>query len=161
MPAESGAPNKPATPRQGNQILGIARPRLILSPLSRVAIRLRFHSCQGFHWPPVGGRSILRARMGGRIPNSGAVVSCDLVVANRLGIHARPAAMFVRTASRYQSEILVEKDGERINGKSIMGLMMLAAGPGSRLRLQASGDDAAEALVALEELITVRKFDEE
>lgn len=99
--------------------------------------------------------------MGGRIPNSGAVVSRDLVVANRLGIHARPAAMFVRTASRYQSEILVEKDGERINGKSIMGLMMLAAGPGSRLRLQASGDDAAEALVALEELITVRKFDEE
>lgn len=85
----------------------------------------------------------------------------DLIVANRLGIHARPAAMFVRIASRFQSEIVVEKDGERINGKSIMGLMMLAAGPGSRLRLQASGDDADAALRALEELVVARKFDEE
>lgn len=82
-------------------------------------------------------------------------------MANRLGIHARPAAMFVRIASRFQSEIVVEKDGERINGKSIMGLMMLAAGPGSRLRLHANGDDADDAVRALEELILVRKFDEE
>lgn len=85
----------------------------------------------------------------------------DLVVANRLGIHARPAAMFVRIASRFQCEIVVEKDGERINGKSIMGLMMLAAGPGSRLRLVALGGDASEALHALEELVHTRKFDEE
>ncbi len=69
--------------------------------------------------------------------------------------------MFVRVASRFHSEITLEKDGERINGKSIMGLMMLAAGPGSRLRIEAAGDDADEALRALDELITVRKFDEE
>jgi phosphocarrier protein HPr len=99
--------------------------------------------------------------MGGRNPNTGLVLSRDLTVANRLGIHARPAAMFVKIASRFHSEILVEKDGERINGKSIMGLMMLAAGPGSRLRLQVSGEDAQDALRALEELVMVRKFDEE
>jgi phosphocarrier protein len=69
--------------------------------------------------------------------------------------------MFVRIASRFHSEILIEKDGEWINGKSIMGLIMLAAGPGSRLRLQASGDDANDALRALEELVSIRKFDEE
>ncbi|MGE3310080.1 MAG: HPr family phosphocarrier protein [Limisphaerales bacterium] len=89
------------------------------------------------------------------------VAARDLVVINRLGIHARPAAMFVRVASRFHSEITLEKDGERINGKSIMGLMMLAAGPGSRLRIEAAGEDADEALRALDELITVRKFDEE
>jgi phosphocarrier protein len=69
--------------------------------------------------------------------------------------------MFVRVASRFHSEITLEKDGERINGKSIMGLMMLAAGPGSRLRIEAAGDDADDALRALDELVTVRKFDEE
>lgn len=69
--------------------------------------------------------------------------------------------MFVRVASRFHSEITLEKDGERINGKSIMGLMMLAAGPGSRLRIEAAGEDADDALRALDELVTVRKFDEE
>lgn len=69
--------------------------------------------------------------------------------------------MFVRIASKFHCEITLEKDGERINGKSIMGLMMLAAGPGSKLKLEAVGDDAEEALRSLEELITVRKFDEE
>lgn len=98
--------------------------------------------------------------VGGTSGNS-LMISRELLVVNRLGIHARPAAMFVRTASRFQSEILVEKDGERINGKSIMGLMMLAAGPGSRLRLHAEGDDAHDAVRALEELITIRKFDED
>jgi phosphotransferase system HPr (HPr) family protein len=56
-------------------------------------------------------------------------------VANKLGIHARPAAMFVKTANRFACDIFVEKDGEKVNGKSIMGLMMLAAGPGSKLTL--------------------------
>lgn len=94
------------------------------------------------------------------VQNPSSVIR-ELVVVNRLGIHARPAAMFVRVASRFESEITLEKDGERINGKSIMGLMMLAAGPGTRLRLEASGHDAHDALQALDELITVRKFDEE
>lgn len=84
----------------------------------------------------------------------------DLTVTNKLGIHARPAAMFVKIASKFQSEITVKKDGEQINGKSIMGLMMLAAGCGSRLRLKAEGPDAATALHELEQLFQ-RKFDEE
>ncbi|MBU6411058.1 MAG: HPr family phosphocarrier protein [Verrucomicrobia bacterium] len=84
----------------------------------------------------------------------------EVTVTNKLGIHARPAAMFVKIANRYQSDIFVEKDGERINGKSIMGLMMLAAGPGSRLHVHAHGADAAQALNDLEALIH-RKFDED
>lgn len=84
----------------------------------------------------------------------------DLVVTNRLGIHARPAAMFVRTASRYACEVLVEKDGETVNGKSIMGLMMLAAGPGSKIRVRADGTDATQATEALASLVN-SKFNEE
>ena len=84
----------------------------------------------------------------------------ELVVANKLGIHARPAAMFVKTANRFDCEIFLEKDGERVNGKSIMGLMMLAAGPGSRLILIAEGQDANRAAHELEALV-LRKFDED
>src|ERR1041385_8658363 len=84
----------------------------------------------------------------------------ELVVLNKLGIHARPAAMFVRTANRFDCEIFVEKDGERVNGKSIMALMMLAAGPGSRLLVHADGRDANRAVVEIEALIR-RKFDED
>jgi len=83
-----------------------------------------------------------------------------MVIANKLGLHARPAAMFVRIANRFGSEIWVEKDGEEINGKSIMGLMLLAAGCGSRLKVTAIGPDASSALDELESLIA-RKFDEE
>ena len=86
--------------------------------------------------------------------------SKEVVVANKLGIHARPAAMFVRTANRFDCQVFVEKDGERVNGKSIMGLMMLAAGPGSRLTLFTEGQDAGTAIQELEALIK-RKFDEE
>ena len=89
-----------------------------------------------------------------------AVLQKDLVVKNKLGIHARPAAMFVKTANRFASDIFVEKDGERVNGKSIMGLMMLAAGPGCKISVFLDGDDANAALVDLEALID-RKFDEE
>ena len=84
----------------------------------------------------------------------------DLVVSNKLGVHARPAAMFVKVANKFQSEIFVEKDGETVNGKSIMGLMMLAAGPGSKLHVRASGADAGQALNELEALLK-RKFDED
>jgi phosphocarrier protein HPr len=91
---------------------------------------------------------------------TGASVVRELVVGNKLGLHARPAAMFVRIANRYSSDILVEKDGEEINGKSIMGLMLLAAGCGSRLKVTCTGSDAADMVQALEELIA-RKFDEE
>ena len=87
-------------------------------------------------------------------------VEKELVIQNKLGLHARPAAMFVKIASRHPCEIWVEKDGEQVNGKSIMGLMMLAAGTGSRLFVTAEGDDAGKAVAELEELIA-RKFDEE
>ena len=84
----------------------------------------------------------------------------ELTIANKAGIHARPAAMFVKIATRYGSDIFVEKDGEKINGKSIMGLMMLAAGPGSKVKVHAKGADADAALTEIENLVK-RKFDEE
>ena len=77
----------------------------------------------------------------------------DFTVVNRLGLHARPAAMFVRIASRHRAEIWVAKEAEEVNGKSIMGLMMLAAGQGSKLRIRCDGPDADKALEELEELI--------
>jgi len=84
----------------------------------------------------------------------------EFVVPNKLGIHARPAALFVKTANRFDCDIFVEKDDETVNGKSIMGLMMLAAGPGSKLTVSCEGEDCAEALSEIEALIK-RKFDEE
>ncbi len=83
-----------------------------------------------------------------------------MVVCNKLGIHARPAALFVKTANRFDCDVYVEKDGELVNGKSIMGVMMLAAGPGSRLLVSAEGEDAATAIHELESLLK-RKFDED
>jgi phosphocarrier protein HPr len=87
-------------------------------------------------------------------------VEKEITIINRLGLHARPAAMFVRVASRHRCEIWVAKEGEEINGKSIMGLMMLAAGQGSKLRIRAEGPDAAEAIQEIEQLIQSR-FNEE
>jgi len=87
-------------------------------------------------------------------------VSKELAVINKLGIHARPAALFVKVASRFQCDITVEKDGEQINGKSIMGLMMLAAAQGSRLKLIAEGPDAEAAVRELEQLF-LQKFNED
>jgi phosphocarrier protein HPr len=89
-----------------------------------------------------------------------STVTREFVVINKLGVHARPAAMFVKTANRFDCDIFVEKDGEIVNGKSIMGIMMLAAGPGSKLQVSAKGEDAPQALTELEALIK-RKFDEE
>ena len=77
----------------------------------------------------------------------------ELTIVNRLGLHARPAAMFVRSASRHRSEIWVSKEGEAVNGKSLMGLMMLAAGQGSKLRIRCDGPDADKAMEELEELV--------
>jgi phosphocarrier protein len=77
----------------------------------------------------------------------------EFTIVNRLGLHARPAAMFVRIASRHRAEIWVSKEEEEINGKSIMGLMMLAAGQGSKLRIRCEGPDADKAMEELEELI--------
>ena len=87
-------------------------------------------------------------------------VEKEVTIVNRLGMHARPAALFVRVASRFRSEIWVEKDGEQINGKSIMGLMMLAAGQGSKLLIRCEGPDADRAMEELEALIA-GKFNED
>jgi len=84
----------------------------------------------------------------------------DLTIENRNGLHARPSALFVKTASRFQAEVWVEKDGEKVNGKSIMGLMMLAAGKGSVLKVSAEGSDALTVVEELEKLISTR-FGEE
>src|SRR3954470_22497918 len=84
----------------------------------------------------------------------------ELTIQNRLGLHARPSAMFVKICSRFRCDIWVEKDGERVNGKSIMGLMMLAAGHGSKLLVSCEGTDADRALEEIESLV-MRKFDED
>lgn len=90
---------------------------------------------------------------------SGAQLAKELVVQNKMGIHARPAAMIVRVTNRFKADVLVEKDDEQVNGKSIMGLMMLAAGKGSKVKFVATGDDAGQMLSELEQLFD-RKFDE-
>ncbi len=93
-------------------------------------------------------------------PGHGHALHREFVVSNKLGIHARPAAMFVKAANRFTCSVLVEKDGEKINGKSIMGLMMLAAGPGSKITVFCEGEDSQQALSEIEAIIK-RKFDEE
>lgn len=81
-------------------------------------------------------------------------------IVNKLGLHARAAAKLVTLASKFAADIKVRKDGREVSGKSIMGVMMLAAANGSRITLIANGDDAPQALDELAALIA-RKFDEE
>jgi phosphocarrier protein HPr len=80
-------------------------------------------------------------------------------IVNRAGMHARPAAEFVKLAGRFRAHITVEKDGLEVNGKSIMGVLMLAAEQGSSLRVAAQGEDAEDAVAALTELVG-RGFEE-
>ncbi|MCE9614182.1 MAG: HPr family phosphocarrier protein [Lentisphaerae bacterium] len=84
----------------------------------------------------------------------------DVLVRNQYGIHARPAALFVKLASRFDADLMVEKDGTEVSGKSIMGLMTLQASCGSKLCLKASGADADQMLDALQKLFD-SKFEEE
>jgi phosphocarrier protein HPr len=95
-----------------------------------------------------------------RSASAGQKIEKEITIINRLGLHARPAAMFVRIASRYRAEVWVDKEGEQINGKSIMGLMMLAAGQGSKLIIRCEGADADKVMEELEELIQ-KKFNED
>lgn len=83
----------------------------------------------------------------------------ELTVQNKMGIHARPAAMIVRITNKFKADVFVEKDDEQVNGKSIMGLMMLAAGKGSSIKFIVTGEDAPEMLTELEALFA-RKFEE-
>ncbi|HEV2147801.1 MAG TPA: HPr family phosphocarrier protein [Longimicrobiaceae bacterium] len=86
--------------------------------------------------------------------------STQVTILNKYGLHARPAAEFVKLANRFSSEIWVARDQVEVNGKSIMGVMMLAAERGSSVAIRASGDDAVEAVEALERLVAER-FGEE
>ena len=79
--------------------------------------------------------------------------SAEFRLVNRLGLHARAAAQLVQTANRFKSDVMVAKDGEEVNGKSIMGLLMLAAPVGSQLRVTVSGEDAAAAMQSIRTLI--------
>lgn len=87
--------------------------------------------------------------------------SRDVEIINRLGLHARAAARFVNTAGEYAADLEVERNGQRVNGKSIMGVMMLAAGQGSTLTLHAEGEDADALLDGLEALLADRFGEEE
>ena len=77
-------------------------------------------------------------------------------IKNRLGLHARAAALFVQTIAGFDAEVMVAKDGQDVNGKSILGLMMLAAGQGSLIEVSATGPDADAAVEAIESLIEAR-----
>ena len=81
-------------------------------------------------------------------------------IRNRLGLHARAAALLVKTANRFASEVMLEKDGLEVDGKSIMGILMLAAAKGSKITLKVDGKDAVQALQTLGKLIE-NKFGEE
>jgi len=78
----------------------------------------------------------------------------DFLIINKLGLHARASALFVKTASRFAAEVRLSKEGVEVNGKSIMGIMMLAASKGTTVTLSVEGSDEAEALQAIGDLIT-------
>ena len=82
------------------------------------------------------------------------------VINNRLGLHARPASLFVKTTSRFTSSVKIVRDGQEIDGKSIMGLLMLAAGPGTELKIVADGPDENDVLAAVGDLFN-RHFDDD
>jgi len=82
------------------------------------------------------------------------IVKKNIVIKNKLGLHARPAALFVQIANKFDADISVKKGTKKVNGKSIMGILMLAAGKGAKILLEAEGDDAGQALVELEKVLS-------
>ena len=88
------------------------------------------------------------------------IVEKVVTIKNKQGLHARPAALFVQIANKFSSEVTIVKGRQRINGKSIMGIMMLAAGAGSKITVIAEGDDADKAIAELEKLLLVDDIDE-
>ena len=88
------------------------------------------------------------------------MISRTLTITNKLGLHARAAGALVKLASSFSAEITVEKDGSRVNAKSIMGLLMLAAAKGSSIQVAVDGEDEQKAVDAIEDLLR-RKFNEE
>lgn len=88
------------------------------------------------------------------------MIKAELKIQNKLGLHARPAALFVQEAGKFESSIMVSKDDVEVNGKSVMGMMMLAAECGSTLKLSIKGKDEQQALAALQQLFN-NKFNED
>ncbi len=93
--------------------------------------------------------------------NTDMSISKKIEIVNKLGMHARAAAQFVQISSGFNSHIEIEKEGRRVNGKSIMGVMMLAAGKGSEVTLYADGEDEKESIQTLSELINNRFNEDE
>jgi phosphocarrier protein len=85
--------------------------------------------------------------------SEGETLEAEVQIVNRAGLHARPAAELVKLAGSFRAEVLVEKDGLQVNGKSIMGVLMLAAEQGATLRFTATGSDASDAIDALVQLV--------
>ena len=94
------------------------------------------------------------------VVESAMAVERQIMIVNKLGMHARPASLFVQTACRFAADVKVKKDKQVIDGKSILGLLMLAAAQGTYLTVSAHGSDAVEAMDAIERLIS-GKFGEE
>ncbi|BCY21513.1 HPr family phosphocarrier protein [Bordetella pertussis] len=103
-----------------------------------------------------GGHGIAAAA----IARSELMPSSDIVISNKLGLHARAAAKLTQLASRFSSEIFISRGAQRVNAKSIMGVMMLAAGLGVTVKLEASGSDADQALSEIQTLFD-NKFGEQ
>jgi phosphocarrier protein len=81
------------------------------------------------------------------------MVEREIIIKNKTGLHARPAAVIVQKANEFGSEVFLEKDGDRVNAKSIMGVMMLAAGEGSKITIIADGDDEGDAVDTISALL--------
>jgi len=88
------------------------------------------------------------------------MIKKELTIKNKTGLHARPAALLVKTTGKFKSDIFISKDGYRVNGKSIMGVMTLAAESGSVIEISVDGPDEEEAFIALEDLINNKFFEE-
>jgi phosphocarrier protein len=89
-------------------------------------------------------------------PGAGPLITRELEICNKRGLHARASAKFVQLVEQYDAEVWVTRGGERVGGTSIMGLMMLAAGPGTVIKVEASGRQAAEVMEALAALVSGR-----
>ena len=88
------------------------------------------------------------------------IVTREFRILNQYGLHARPAALFVKTASRFESDVSIEKGGNKVSGKSIMGLMTLEAGLGAKLKVTAEGPDAEEMLKELQQLVESKFYED-
>lgn len=88
------------------------------------------------------------------------MIERQIAIVNRLGLHARAAAKFVQTASRFRSEVRIRKNGEEVDGKSILGLLLLAASQGTAITVSVEGEDEEAAIAAVQGLVE-RRFDED